>query len=76
MVTLGIFSFLGFGTASSGLIVTNDTSLRVIEVDLSYFAARPAQWGPLMAASTFTIVPLVVMYFGPAAVRQVEPYRA
>lgn len=65
MVTLGIFSFLGtWNSFVWPLIVTNDTSLRVIQVGLSYFASEAGtRWGPLMAASTFTIVPLVVMYF-------------
>ncbi|HEY9072353.1 MAG TPA: carbohydrate ABC transporter permease [Candidatus Ozemobacteraceae bacterium] len=65
MVTLGIFSFLGtWNSFVWPLIVTNDTSLRVIQVGLSYFASEAGtRWGPLMAASTFTIVPLVIMYF-------------
>lgn len=65
MVTLGIFSFLGtWNSFVWPLIVTNDTSLRVIQVGLSYFNSEAGtRWGPLMAASTFTIVPLVIMYF-------------
>lgn len=65
MVTLGIFSFLGtWNSFVWPLIVTNDTSLRVIQVGLSYFSSEAGtRWGPLMAASTFTIVPLVIMYF-------------
>lgn len=65
MVTLGIFSFLGtWNSFVWPLIVTNDTSLRVIQVGLSYFSSEAGtRWGPLMAASTMTILPLVVMYF-------------
>ncbi|HNV70203.1 MAG TPA: carbohydrate ABC transporter permease [Candidatus Ozemobacteraceae bacterium] len=65
MVTLGIFSFLGtWNSFVWPLIVTNDTSLRVIQVGLSYFSSEAGtRWGPLMAASTMTIVPLVIMYF-------------
>lgn len=65
MVTLGIFSFLAsWNSFVWPLIVTNDTSLRVIQVGLSYFSSESGtEWGPLMAASTMTIVPLVVMYF-------------
>jgi ABC-type glycerol-3-phosphate transport system permease component len=65
MVTLGIFSFLAnWNSFVWPLIVTNDTNLRVIQVGLSYFSsAEGTNWGPLMAASTFTIVPLVIMYF-------------
>jgi multiple sugar transport system permease protein len=65
MVTLGIFSFLAnWNSFVWPLIVTNDTNLRVIQVGLSYFSSESGtNWGPLMAASTMTIVPLVVMYF-------------
>lgn len=65
MVTLGIFSFLAnWNSFVWPLIVTNDTSLRVIQVGLSYFSSEAGtNWGPLMAASTMTILPLVIMYF-------------
>ena len=65
MVTLGIFSFLAnWNSFIWPLIVTNDTNLRVIQVGLSYFSSEAGtRWGPLMAASTMTILPLVIMYF-------------
>ncbi|MFZ2956084.1 MAG: carbohydrate ABC transporter permease [Candidatus Ozemobacteraceae bacterium] len=65
MVTLGIFSFLAsWNSFVWPLIVTNDTGLRVIQVGLSYFSSEAGtRWGPLMAASTMTILPLVIMYF-------------
>ncbi len=65
MVTLGIFSFLAnWNSFVWPLIVTNDTNLRVIQVGLSYFSTEAGtRWGPLMAASTMTILPLVIMYF-------------
>ncbi|MBF0406024.1 MAG: carbohydrate ABC transporter permease [Candidatus Riflebacteria bacterium] len=65
MVTLGIFSFLAsWNSFVWPLIVTNDTDLRVIQVGLSYFSSEAGtRWGALMAASTLTIVPLVIMYF-------------
>ncbi|HNS09976.1 MAG TPA: carbohydrate ABC transporter permease [Candidatus Ozemobacteraceae bacterium] len=65
MVTLGIFSFLAnWNSFVWPLIVTNDTSLRVIQVGLSYFSSEAGtRWGPLMAASTMTILPLVIGYF-------------
>jgi multiple sugar transport system permease protein len=65
MVTLGIFCFLAnWNSFVWPLIVTNDTNLRVIQVGLSYFSSEAGtNWGPLMAASTFTILPLVIMYF-------------
>ncbi len=65
MVTLAIFTFLSNWNAFVWpLIVTNDTNLRVIQVGLSYFSTEAGtRWGPLMAASTMTIMPLVIMYF-------------
>jgi multiple sugar transport system permease protein len=65
MVTLAIFTFLSNWNAFVWpLIVTNDTNLRVIQVGLSYFSTEAGtRWGPLMAASTMTILPLVIMYF-------------
>lgn len=65
MVTLGIFSFLAsWNSFIWPLIVTNSTELRVLQVGLSYFLADSGtEWGPLMAASTFTILPLVAGYF-------------
>lgn len=65
MVTLGIFCFLAnWNSFVWPLIVTNDTNLRVIQVGLSYFSSEAGtKWGPLMAASTMTILPLVILYF-------------
>jgi multiple sugar transport system permease protein len=64
MVTLGIFTFLAnWNSFTWPLIVTNDTHLRVIQVGLSYFSSESGtKWGPLMAISTLSIVPLVIMY--------------
>lgn len=65
LVTMGVFSFLSNWNAFVWpLIVTNDTNLRVIQVGLSYFSSDAGnEWGQLMAASTMTILPLVIMYF-------------
>jgi len=64
-LTLGIFSFLGSWNAFIWpLIVTNSTHLRVLQVGLAYFLSEAGtEWGLLMAASTFSIVPLVIGYF-------------
>ena len=64
-LTLGIFSFLGsWNSFIWPLIVTNSTDLRVLQVGLAYFLSEAGtEWGPLMAASTFSIVPLVIGYF-------------
>jgi multiple sugar transport system permease protein len=65
MVTLGIFSFLAnWNSFVWPLVVTNDNRLRVLQVGLSYFASEATTaWGPLMAGSTLTILPLVILYF-------------
>lgn len=65
LLTLGIFSFLGSWNAFIWpLIVTNSTHLRVLQVGLAYFLSEAGtEWGLLMAASTFSIVPLVIAYF-------------
>ncbi|MBN1297579.1 carbohydrate ABC transporter permease [bacterium] len=64
-LTLGIFSFLGsWNSFIWPLIVTNSTHLRVLQVGLAYFLSDAGtEWGLLMAASTFSIVPLVIGYF-------------
>lgn len=65
ILTLGIFSFLGSWNAFIWpLIVTNSTHLRVLQVGLAYFLSDAGtEWGLLMAASTFSIIPLVIGYF-------------
>ncbi|MCD4654397.1 carbohydrate ABC transporter permease [bacterium] len=64
-LTLGVFSFLGsWNSFIWPLIVTNSTHLRVLQVGLAYFLSDAGtEWGLLMAASTFSIVPLVIGYF-------------
>ena len=64
MLTLGIFSFLGsWNSFLWPLIVTNSTELRVLQVGLAYFLSEAGtEWGLLMAASTFSIIPLVIGY--------------
>lgn len=65
LITLGIFSFLAsWNSFIWPLIVTNSRHMRVLQVGLSYFMNESGtEWGLLMAASTFTIVPLVIGYF-------------
>ncbi|MBN2056562.1 carbohydrate ABC transporter permease [bacterium] len=65
LITLGILSFLGsWNSFIWPLVVTNSPHLRVIQVGLAYFLEESGtEWALLMAASTFTIVPLVIGYF-------------
>lgn len=65
MISLAILSFLGsWNSFIWPLVVTNSTNLRVIQVGLAYFLEESGtEWALLMAASTFTILPLVIGYF-------------
>lgn len=65
MVTLGIFTFLASWNALLWpLVMTNDPGMRTVQVALSVFQqAEGTSWELLMAASTMTILPLVVAYF-------------
>ncbi len=65
ITTIGIFTFLGsWNSFLWPLIVTNSKELRTIQVGLQAFSsAEGTKWGLLMAASTFSILPLVIGYF-------------
>lgn len=65
MVTLGIFTFLASWNALLWpLVMTDDPSLRTVQVALNFFQqAEGTSWELLMAASTLTIMPLVIAYF-------------
>jgi multiple sugar transport system permease protein len=65
IVTIGLFSVLGsWNSFIWPLIMTNSDKLRPIQVGLSYFAQEQAtEHGLMMAAATFCIAPVVVIYF-------------
>jgi ABC-type glycerol-3-phosphate transport system permease component len=65
MVTLGIFTFLASWNALLWpLVMTDDPSMRTVQVALNVFQqAEGTSWELLMAASTLTILPLVLAYF-------------
>jgi multiple sugar transport system permease protein len=65
LITAGLFSFVGSWNALLWpLIVIQSPDLQVIQVGLSNFvsADRPTDWHLLMAASTFTTLPIVLIY--------------
>ncbi len=65
LITAGLFSFVGSWNALLWpLIVIQNPDLQVIQVGLSNFvsADRPTDWHLLMAASTFTALPIVLIY--------------
>jgi ABC-type glycerol-3-phosphate transport system permease component len=64
LATSAIFSLIGsWNSFMWPLVVTNSKHLRVLQVGLSYFSQESSsQTTLLMAASTFSIVPLVVVF--------------
>lgn len=65
ILTLAIFTFLStWNSLLWPLIATDAPDLRTVQVGLSYFSQESGtRWDLLMAASTFSILPLVVLYF-------------
>jgi multiple sugar transport system permease protein len=45
------------------LIITNDSSKRTLQLGLEVFKSRySADWGPLMAATTLTLLPVILLF--------------
>jgi multiple sugar transport system permease protein len=65
LVTVGVFQTVAsWNSFLWPLIVTHSDSMRTIQTGLAYFAQAESTNYPLLcAASTFTIMPLVVLYF-------------
>ena len=65
LVTVGVFQVVASWNAFLWpLIVTHSDSMRTIQTGLAYFAQAESTNYPLLcAASTFTVMPLVVLYF-------------
>ena len=65
LVTVGIFEVISsWNSFLWPLIATHSNSMRTIQTGLSYFAQAESTNYPLLcAASTFTTLPLVVLYF-------------
>ena len=64
IATASVFSIIGsWNSFMWPLIMTNDPELRVLQVGLSYFSQESSsQTTLLMAASTFTIAPLILIF--------------
>ena len=64
IVASAIFGFIGsWNSFMWPLVMTDSPSIRVLQVGLSYFSQEAsAQTSLLMAASTFSILPLVVLF--------------
>jgi multiple sugar transport system permease protein len=65
IITIGLFALLGsWNSFIWPLIMTNTDILRPIQVGLSYFAQEQGtEHGLMMAAATFCVAPVVVIYF-------------
>ncbi len=65
LITIGIFEVItSWNSFLWPLIVTHSDSMRTIQTGLSYFAQAESTNYPLLcAASTFTTVPLIALYF-------------
>jgi len=64
IVTTAIFGFIGsWNSFMWPLVMTDSPAIRVLQVGLSYFSQEAsAQTSLLMAASTFSILPLVILF--------------
>jgi multiple sugar transport system permease protein len=65
LATLALFSFLGaWNNYLWPLLITTETSMRTVQVGLKYLVDEEigTQWPQLMAASTFVIVPVLVLF--------------
>ncbi len=65
LVTIGVFEIISnWNSFLWPLIVTHSDSMRTIQTGLAYFAQAESTNYPLLcAASTFTTLPLIIMYF-------------
>jgi multiple sugar transport system permease protein len=65
LVTVGIFQIVAnWNSFLWPLIVTHSDSMRTIQTGLAYFAQAESTNYPLLcAASTFTTIPLIILYF-------------
>ena len=65
LITIGIFSFQGSWNDLLGpLIYLNDTNKFTLQLGLAMFnGVTKIQWGPLMAASILTLVPVLIVFF-------------
>lgn len=65
LITVGIFSFQGSWNDLMGpLIYLNDSNKFTLQLGLAMFnGMTKVEWGPLMAASVLTIIPVLVLFF-------------
>jgi ABC-type glycerol-3-phosphate transport system permease component len=65
LASLALLTFLGqWNSYLWPMLVTNRTALRTVQLGLRFFIDpdQGNQWGPLMAASTFVVLPTLVVF--------------
>lgn len=65
LVTVGLFTVItSWNSFIWPLVVTHSDHMRPVQVGLAYFSQeQSSQWTLLMSASTFSIIPLLVIFF-------------
>ncbi|MBN2384495.1 carbohydrate ABC transporter permease [bacterium] len=65
LMTLALFTFIGsWNSFMWPLIVTNSPDMRTLQVGLASLQSESGiQWTLMMAASTFSLIPLIVLFF-------------
>jgi multiple sugar transport system permease protein len=65
LVTAGLLGFIGkWNAVSWPLIITSTEAIRPLQVGLLYFVSENgSSYHQLMAAATFTVLPIVLLYF-------------
>jgi multiple sugar transport system permease protein len=65
LVAVGLFQFLiSWNDLLGPLIYLSDPKLYTLSLGLSYFKGQFAtQFGPLMAAATITVIPIIILFF-------------
>jgi ABC-type glycerol-3-phosphate transport system permease component len=63
ITSLAIFAFVwSFEDFLWPLIVTSSMNMRPIQIGIILFQGLEIEWGPVMAAATLTIIPMLVFY--------------
>jgi len=65
LMTLALFTFIGsWNSFMWPLIVTNSPDMRTLQVGLASLQSESGiQWTLMMAASTFSLIPLIILFF-------------
>jgi ABC-type glycerol-3-phosphate transport system permease component len=63
ITSLAIFAFVwSFEDFLWPLIITSSMNMRPIQIGIIMFQGLEIEWGPVMAAATLTIIPMLIFY--------------